>query len=469
MTVALVSSSADFYRLCRAILAELGQVELIAVRPDASLPTANLFLWDYSREFDLSRVRLAEASQHVVLVDREDLAHCSQFPAGAMFLVKPLDRVVFSQWLSAAVSASSKNGDSGAPGKTNPITGQEHDWRHLVATGLHDFGAPLTAASGYCELLLAEEFGPLGSRQSEILGRMRNSLARLGRMTSDMFEKSARPRALSGSSPSPVAGFQIAAQRSIAPRPRLDQSQMEHCVEQAIHEVDLFAASKRLQVVTFLAPPTRAMHFDRCQLEQVLSNLLDNACKFAHDGGRIEINGYPVSSERRCASVPQMGLKRRPGFASPQVSSPADCNSFESGCNYFRIDVFNTGPAIAPELLDRIFDEYATFVVNESENRSIRSAETSPKKSAEKSAERGSGGRAGAGLGLAICKRIVEQHRGKIWAENRPEGPMISFLLPLSGNGRNFTFDSTQEPKLVASVRRRPHWREIGASRPYAG
>jgi signal transduction histidine kinase len=248
---------------------------------------------------------------------------------------------------------------------------------------------------------------------------------------------------------------------------------MEHCVEQAIHEVEISAASKRLQVVSFLAPPTRAMHFDRCQLEQVLSNLLDNACKFAHDGGRIEINGYPVSSERRCANVPRIGLERRPGFASPQVSFRAGCNSFESGCNYFRIDVFNTGPAIAPELLDRIFDEYATFVVNGGGNRSIRSAErsaeTSPKKSAEKSAERGSIGRAGAGLGLAICKRIVEQHRGKIWAENRPEGPMISFLLPLSGNGRNFTFDSTQEPKLVASVRRRPHWREIGASRPYAG
>lgn len=467
MTVALVSCSADFYRLCRAILTEHGQVDLVAIGPGASLPTANLFLWDYTREVDLSRVRPAEASRHMVFVNREDLAHCGpRVPAGAMLLVKPLDRPVLSQWLRAALSASNKNGNT--PGKTNPITGQEHEWLHLFATGLHDFGAPLTAASGYCELLLAEEFGPLDPRQSEVLGRMRNSLARLGRMTSDLFEKSARVRAVSKGSPSAVAGSQTAAQGSIAPAPRLDQSQVERCVEQAVHEVEIFAASKRLQMVSFLAPPERAVHFDPCQLEQVLSNLLDNACKFAYEGGRIEINGYPVSSEPRRANVPRIGLERR-GLASPQISFRADCNSFESGYNYFRIDVFNTGPAIAQELLDRIFDEYATFVVNGCGNRSIRSAETSAEKSTEKSAETGSSGRAGVGLGLAICKRIVEQHRGKIWAENRPEGPMISFLLPLSGNGRNSTFDSTQEPKLVASVRRRHYWRELGASRPYAG
>jgi K+-sensing histidine kinase KdpD len=40
---------------------------------------------------------------------------------------------------------------------------------------------------------------------------------------------------------------------------------------------------------------------------------------------------------------------------------------------------------------------------------------------------------AGVGLGLAICKRIIEDHSGKIWAEqNEPAGTIFTFLLPFS-------------------------------------
>ncbi|MBT4088972.1 MAG: hypothetical protein HOE30_10820 [Deltaproteobacteria bacterium] len=36
-----------------------------------------------------------------------------------------------------------------------------------------------------------------------------------------------------------------------------------------------------------------------------------------------------------------------------------------------------------------------------------------------------------AGLGLSICKEIIEQHHGKIWTENNPDGgATFSFMLP---------------------------------------
>lgn len=434
MTVALVSPSAEFYRLCRAILADQNSAELIAVDPDAPLPAADLFIWDYSCGVDVSRIPVAKADHHVVLVDREDLTHCgTSLPAGVIFVVKPVERTVLSRWVSAALAASR----------------HEHKWCDVLAKGLHDFGAPLTAASGYCELLLAGEFGPINPRQTEILGRTRNSLARLGRMTSEMFEKSASMRLLLKDS-----AFEPAARRSISSRPKLDQDQVGRCVQQALHEIEIFAAGKRLRVVSRLAPVAGSMHFDPCQLEQVLSNLLDNACKFAHEGGRIEVHGNPVISEHRQSAIPRIGMERRRGWA---WTLRADCSSLKSECNCFRIDVFNTGPGISPDLLDRIFDEYAIFSTSAGEKPPIRSA------------EKGSSGRAGAGLGLAICKRIVEEHGGKIWAENRPEGPMISFLLPLSGKERSAKFASTQEPKRVTSVRRRPYWHEVGVPRPYAG
>jgi signal transduction histidine kinase len=68
------------------------------------------------------------------------------------------------------------------------------------------------------------------------------------------------------------------------------------------------------------------------------------------------------------------------------------------------VDICDSGPGIAAEHLDRIFEEYTSY----------------------------SGGhdRSGGGLGLAICKLILSQHQGRVWAENSSEGAVFSFVLP---------------------------------------
>ena len=38
------------------------------------------------------------------------------------------------------------------------------------------------------------------------------------------------------------------------------------------------------------------------------------------------------------------------------------------------------------------------------------------------------------GLGLAICRAIIAQHEGCIWAENRSSGPSFSFVLPYNSS-----------------------------------
>lgn len=65
-------------------------------------------------------------------------------------------------------------------------------------------------------------------------------------------------------------------------------------------------------------------------------------------------------------------------------------------------EIEDSGPGIAPEIADRLFDAFATY-----------------------------GKAHGTGLGLSICKKIVEDHRGSISARNEPgRGAVFSFTLP---------------------------------------
>jgi len=105
---------------------------------------------------------------------------------------------------------------------------------------------------------------------------------------------------------------------------------------------------------------------------QVLTNLVDNATKFSPTGSQITIEAQPSGKE-------------------------------------VIISVIDRGQGIPAALLDRVFDRFYQ-------------AETIV-----------SGRKRGTGLGLPICKGIIEGHGGRIWVESRPgKGSRFSFSLPVS-------------------------------------
>jgi two-component system clock-associated histidine kinase SasA len=123
----------------------------------------------------------------------------------------------------------------------------------------------------------------------------------------------------------------------------------------------------------------------------VLINLLDNACKFTPKYGSIEVRGYPFFWERRAKLKTAISNGER---RTSRLQAP----------NAFRVDICDSGPGVPPENLEKIFEEYTSY----------------------------SGGqdRSGGGLGLAICKFILNSHEGQVWAESAERGSTFSFVLP---------------------------------------
>jgi signal transduction histidine kinase len=359
------------------------------VNPTKQLPPADLYIWDFWPEDGSAPWKQCDpSSHHLLLVDSANPAKID--PPGSGIVL--INKQVTSSALAALLGLFW--GNKRYPGfvlkeevKEIKDFDQERQWSDYLAKAVHDFRAPLTAASGYCGLLLAGEMGPLTERQQEILGRTQNSLARLARMTSETLSRAPRSRINDKELSGKISNVTKAGSVSMrlprlepGERPHLEPGEIDQCIQQAIHEIRLAACERKIRVRGEVTPPGRTVRFDAGQIEQVLLNLLDNACKFTPAGGRIEVAAYPY------------------------------------GSRLFRVDVFNTGPAISSEWLERVFDEYTSL---NNEAAGGERSDTQP------------GLGPSLGLGLAISKRIIEQHEGRIWVENRPEGPCISFVLPI--------------------------------------
>jgi len=388
MNVKLVSRDRDLVKLCREILAELPcrHWTLSVISADEPTAGADLWLWDFHPQMRLPEDLAANPSRHLFLVNRKDLEafRSAVDVVEANILLKPVTRATLTTFLGLAVTACEDRLSAANSLRADrdeilqcliqtnlKLQEYDQDRTTFLARAVHDFRAPLTALSGYCGLLLGEPLGPLNESQKEVLRRMNHSAKRLSRMASAMF--------------------QLSVGRHVTRRPDLQKGDIRDCLEQALHEITPFADDKRLAISTDLSPCDYPLYFEAGQIEQVLINILDNACKFTPKAGTIEIRGYPYFWERRkvSSSVPAGADRRRHVNREP---------------NSYRIDIRDSGSRIPPEHVEQIFEEYTSY----------------------------SGGRdrSGGGLGLAITRLIVTQHDGRVWVENTDAGPMFSFVLP---------------------------------------
>jgi signal transduction histidine kinase len=401
MKVILISADDHLYALCREILNDFAGYDWhLSMADPANCPAnADLYIWDGFSKIDLPRELDGRMSRHLFLVHRNDapkFCHDSGSPEETI-LLKPVTRASLSAFLGFAASASQERISMANSLRADrdeilqcliqanlKLQEYDQDRTNFLARAVHDFRTPLTATSGYCGLLLGEALGPLSADQKDVLRRMQHSVKRLSRMASAMFE--------------------LSVGRQVKKQPELRETDIAQCVEQALHEVNPFVDSKQINVSVDLDPVPGTLYVESGQIEQVLINILDNACKFTPRSGEIEIRGYPFFWERRSRRSDTPLLERR----------SKDCRL----PNTYRVDICDSGQRILREHLDTIFEEYTTY--------------------------HGGQNRSGGGLGLAICKMIIRAHDGRVWAENTDHGPRFSFVIPVQAA------EQARGPKIAA-------------------
>ena len=148
----------------------------------------------------------------------------------------------------------------------------------------------------------------------------------------------------------------------------MEDAPLDEVVDEVLDFLKISIAETGAQIDVGDLPCVRC---DRTQIAQLLQNLIGNALKFCRD-------------------------------RKPQIEISAGRNRAE---RTWEISVRDNGIGIEEEYLERVFVIFQRLHSREDY--------------------------AGTGIGLALCKRIVERHQGKIWVESRPgEGTTFTFALP---------------------------------------
>ena len=219
----------------------------------------------------------------------------------------------------------------------------------FLANMSHELRTPLNAIIGFSQVLREGMFGETNEKQKEYLEDILASGNHLLSLINDILDLS---KVEAGQVELQIAPFSLhdALERGVV---MVRERALEHGVQVA------FASSEGADVVTG----------DERRISQVIVNLLSNAVKFSPAGGAVDVHASQLNGE-------------------------------------VHVSVTDTGPGIAPDDHDRIFEAF-------------------------QQTDAGIQQREGTGLGLALSKRLVELHGGRIWVESEPgKGSTFVFTLP---------------------------------------
>ncbi|GJM80049.1 hypothetical protein HMSSN139_25450 [Paenibacillus sp. HMSSN-139] len=227
--------------------------------------------------------------------------------------------------------------------------------RDFVANVSHEIRTPLSMMQGYSEALL-DGMASSPEESAELAQVIHDESLRMGRLVRDLLDLARME-----------AGHTDMAMRQV---------DFRELAERVYRKFQVRAKENGVELALDLEEGELELQADEDRLEQVLTNLLDNAFRHTPEGGTVAVTAH-----------------MEPGGQGKQLHAT----------------VTDTGVGIPSDDLRFIFDRFYK---------------------ADKARVRGESG--GTGLGLSIVKNIIDAHHGSIWADSEiGKGTAFHFLLPV--------------------------------------
>jgi signal transduction histidine kinase len=215
----------------------------------------------------------------------------------------------------------------------------------------HELRTPLHSIKGFVDIILMGRTGEINELQRDFLTTVKESTTNLQRLIDDLLEFSRMEAGQIKLRPEEIAVHDVA--------------------DRVIEQLEPLAEEGQLTLENWIPDSLPNIEADPMRIEQVLTNLVSNACKFTPAGGSVTIDGQDLGSQ-------------------------------------VRIEVSDTGIGIPEEEQERIFQRF--YQVEGGVTRSYT----------------------GTGLGLTISKFIIEHHYGRIGVESEEgKGSTFFFVLPV--------------------------------------
>jgi signal transduction histidine kinase len=247
----------------------------------------------------------------------------------------------------------------------------------LLSNVSHELRTPLTAVYQFVTLLLDGIPGKLNVEQKQYLEIALRNVKQLQTMVRDLLDTA---RVDSGKLAVHLRGVSLC-----------------RVVHETIGSFLTDARARSIALTEDIPNDLPFVHADPHRLNQILTNLIDNAIKFTPENGGITVRA------RVC----------------------------EEDDSFVRVSVQDTGCGISPDHAEKIFDRLYQ------EERALAT------------------NRKGLGLGLHITKELVSRHGGRIWVESEPnKGSAFHFTLPVFSLKRSLRslLESAQLPVTSLSI-----------------